>query len=402
MSIQVTLGPIVKPNSEELTKLLQEIKDDAAKRRRENQTAHPNHAIQLIKKARLGALRLPEELGGAGTSIQDVFDVLIQLAAADPDVAHSLRYHFYAVEQFLLDKENLQNVKWLETIAKGNLIGNGFTELNSTNAGLFQFETNLTVDGEGYRLNGTKYFSTGTLYAEWVEIMASDINGKTVRVILPTDREGIEVVDDWDGFGQTLTGSGTTNLNHVFVEKSEVFIIPDHTTPFNAHLQLFLQAVIVGILHTIVEDAVNLLSTRTRTFSFAAAEKPTEDPQLLQVVGELSSRAFAAKAIVLAAAKELDEAIEAADKGIISYKASHQASLRAAQAKVVVDKLALEAATLLFEVGGASATRKTAHLDRHWRNIRTISSHNPTVYKARAIGNYEVNKIDLPINEVYF
>ncbi len=147
---------------------------------------------------------------------------------------------------------------------------------------------------------------------------------------------------------------------------------------------------------------MNLLSTRTRTFSFAAAEKPTEDPQLLQVVGELSSRAFAAKAIVLAAAKELDEAIETADKGIISYKASHQASLRAAQAKVVVDKLALEASTLLFEVGGASATRKTAQLDRHWRNIRTISSHNPTVYKARAIGNYEVNEIDLPINEVYF
>ncbi|WP_341301180.1 acyl-CoA dehydrogenase family protein [Lysinibacillus sp. FSL H8-0500] len=402
MPIQVTLGPIVKPNSEELTKLIQEIKDDAAKRRRENPTVHPNHAIQLIKKARLGALRLPEELGGAGASIQDVFDVLIQLAAVDPDVAHSLRYHFYAVEQFLLDKENLQNVKWLEAIAKGDLIGNGFTELNSINAGLFQFETSLTVDGDGYRLNGTKYFSTGTLYAEWVEIMASDINGKTVRVILPTDREGIEVVDDWDGFGQTLTGSGTTNLKHVFVEKSEVFTIPDHTTPFNAHLQLFLQAVIVGILHTIVEDAVNLLSTRTRTFSFAAAEKPTEDPQLLQVVGELSSSAFAAKAIVLAAAKELDKAIETADKGIISYKASHQASLRAAQAKVVVDKLALEASTLLFEVGGASATRKTAQLDRHWRNIRTISSHNPTVYKARAIGNYEVNEIDLPINEVYF
>lgn len=86
---------------------------------------------------------------------------------------------------------------WLQRIAKGDLIGNGFTELSSTNAGLFQFETKLTIDGDGYRLNGTKYFSTGTLFAEWVDIMASDVNGKTVRVLLPTDREGVEIIDDW-------------------------------------------------------------------------------------------------------------------------------------------------------------------------------------------------------------
>lgn len=401
MSVQ-TLNPIVKPGSKEFENLLQEIATDASKRRKENPTAHPYYAIELIKKARLGALRLPVELGGAGVTIQEVFDVLIQLADADPDVAHSLRYHLYAVEQFLLDQDNPQSVKVLEIIAKGELIGNGFTELNQTNAGLFQFETKLTEDGEGYRLNGTKYFSTGTLYAEWVEILASDVEGKTVRVLLPTNREGLEVVDDWDGFGQSLTGSGTTNLNNVYVEKSEIFTIPENATPFNSHLQLFLQAVIAGILQTVVKDAKNLISTRKRTFSFAASEKPTEDPQLLQIVGELESRAFAAKTLVLAAAAEQDKAISSAKDGIIDYSASHQASLRAAQVKVVVDQLALEAATLLFEVGGASATRKSAHLDRHWRNIRTISSHNPTVYKARAIGNYVVNGKDLPIDEVYF
>ena len=357
LQIDVTLNEIVKPGSKELTELLQKIAEDAAKRRQESTIAHPYLAIELIKKARLGALRLPVELGGAGVTLQEVFEVLIQLADADPDVAHSLRYHFYAVEQLLLDKENAQSAKWLNVIAKGDLIGNGFTELNSTSAGLFQFETKLTADGNGYRLNGTKYFSTGTLYAEWVEIMASDINGKTVRVILPTNREGVEVKDDWDGFGQTLTGSGTTNLNNVYVEKSEIFIIPDQTIPFNSHLQLFLQAVIAGILQSVVKDAVHLIKSRKRTFSFAAAEKPTEDPQLLQIVGELSSRAFATKAIVLEGAKELDKAIQSATGGIIDYNASHEASLRAAQAKVVVDKLALEAATLLFEVGGDSATR---------------------------------------------
>lgn len=396
------LNKIPTSGSPELKELLQEIADDAAKRRQNDKVEHPYRAFELIKKLRLGALRLPVELGGAGATIQEVFDILIQLAEADPDVAHSLRYHFYAVELFLLNKEDERHQLWLQRIAKGDLIGNGFTELNSTNAGLFQFETKLTIDRDGYRLNGTKYFSTGTLFAEWVDIMASDVNGKTVRVLLPTDREGVEIIDDWDGFGQKSTGSGTTKLNNVYVEKSEIFEIPENSTPFNSHLQLFLQAVIAGIMQSVVNDASNLIKTRKRTFSFAAAEKPSEDPQLLHVVGDLASRAFAARTIVLEAAKALDKAVQSAKDGIIDYKASHEATLRAAQAKVVIDRLALEAATLLFEVGGASATRRSLQLDRHWRNIRTISSHNPTVYKARAIGDYVVNGNNLPIDQVYF
>lgn len=61
-----------------------------------------------------------------------------------------------------------------------------------------------------------------------------------------------------------------------------------------------------------------------------------------------------------------------------------------------IEDVALRAATRLFEVGGASATRESAHLDRHWRNLRTLFSHNPTVYKARVIGDLVVNETPLP------
>lgn len=120
------------------------------------------------------------------------------------------------------------------------------------------------------------------------------------------------------------------------------------------------------------------------------------------MIGQLSSSAFAAEAIVLTAADALDAAVDSVVDGNLDFDLSHEASLRAAQAKVIVDELALKASTLLFEVGGASATRQSENLDRHWRNIRTIASHNPTVYKARAIGNYVVNNTKLPIREVYF
>ena len=135
--------------------------------------------------------------------------------------------------------------------------------------------------------------------------MASTPDGLPVAAILPTNREGVVIEDDWDGIGQRLTGSGTTRLNNVFVNKDEVIVIDSDKTPFNSFLQLYLHAVIVGILRNVVTDASALVQGKIRTFSFAAADTPREDPQLQQVIGQISSIAFAAEATVLAAADAL-------------------------------------------------------------------------------------------------
>lgn len=394
-------GP-VKVGSAELDQLISAIASDAEERRKNGSDERPYYAIDLIRKLKLGALRLPVESGGGGASIRDLFYVLIRLAEADPDVAHSLRSHFSQVEEFLRSPDSEQREQWLQRIANGDIIGNAFTEISSKNVGKYEFETTLSPDGDGYRLNGTKYFSTGAMYSDWVLVMASTAEGKTVAVVLPSNREGIVMQDDWDGIGQKLTGSGTTYLNNVVVYEEEITVIDKTETPFNSILQLFLHGVIAGILRNVVTDASTLVQNRKRTFTFAAADKPVNDPQLQQIIGQLSSIAFAAEAIVLSAADALDDAVNSAIDGNIDYLLSHEASLRTAQAKVVIDDLALRASSLLFEVGGASATRESAKLDRHWRNVRTIASHNPTVYKARAIGNYVVNGVDLPIREIYF
>ncbi|SEQ22439.1 Acyl-CoA dehydrogenase [Azotobacter beijerinckii] len=390
----------VSPDSPELELLLADIARDAEARRQPGQEGHPWRALTLIRQARLGALRLPRKSGGGGASLRELFGVVIRLAEADPDVAHILRAHYLLTDEFLRAPAGAVRDERLRRVAAGEIFGNAYTELSTKAVGDYRFETRLSPDGDGYRLNGTKYFSTGTLYADWVFVTASLEDGSPAGAIVPTSRPGVRIVDDWDGIGQKYTGSGTTHFDDVRVEPDEV-AQRDTATQFNALAQLYLHGVIAGILRSVTSDAAALLHGRARTFSHAAAARPPEDPQLLQVVGELSSSAFAAEAIVLAAADAQDRAFAAAVDGAVDPALGHEASLRAAQAKVVVDALALEAASRLFEVGGSSAARQSAQLDRHWRNIRTLASHNPALYKARAIGDYEANGRELPRN-AYF
>ncbi|MDQ0246694.1 alkylation response protein AidB-like acyl-CoA dehydrogenase [Bacillus fengqiuensis] len=391
----------IKVGSPELDFLIAEIAHDAEERRITGNGTYPYYAMDLIKQSRLGALRLPVEIGGSGASIRDLFYVVIRLAEVDPDVAHILRAHYLFVEEFISSSATKERDTRLGRVAEGEIFGNAITELSSHAAGSHIYDTTLSPDGEGYRLNGTKYFSTGTLYADWVAVRASTQDGLPVIAIIPTDREGVILEDDWDGIGQKLTGSGTTRLNNVFVNSDEVLTGRDASQMFGSFPQLYLHAIIAGILRNVVADAKTLVHRRSRTFSHAAADTAAADPQLQQIVGQISSSAFAAEAIVLAAADAQDAAVNSKIDGEIDFSLNHDASLKAAQAKVIVEDLAFKASTLLFEVGGASATKQSANLDRHWCNIRTLASHNPTVYKARAIGNYIVNGTQLPLNRYF-
>ena len=77
------------------------------------------------------------------------------------------------------------------------------------------------------------------------------------------------------------------------------------------------------------------------------------------------------------------------------------AQLKVAKVKVHLDDVAPEAATRLLELGGASAASRQRNLDRHWRNIRTITLHNPVAYKARVIGENLLHGSPIPAN-AYF
>jgi len=397
----LSLAPLhhLAPGSADLEALLNQIAEGASERERDR--ILPYEAIDLIRRARLGALRLPSEAGGGGSSIRQLFEITIRLGAADANVAHILRNHFSVVERLVRRPKDKQGWQWQKAVADGAIIGLATTELESPKVGDVTPNTTFAPDGEDFLLNGTKYYSTGTLYSDYVLVRAADPSGRTGATIVPVNREGIELLDDWDGLGQRLTATGTTHFRNVKVKRQEVvFDAPDvgYGVPYsNTFAQLFLTAVNAGIARAILHDATALVRSRKRTFYYASSEHPTDDPILQQTIGQIASGAFAAEAVVLAAAEALDVATDAFDAGAPNAaEAAHQAALLSAKAKIIADEFAIRGGSLLFDVGGASATKKVTNFDRHWRNARTLSSHNPTTYKARSIGQYEISGTLLP------
>ncbi|MGW4367205.1 acyl-CoA dehydrogenase [Nocardia takedensis] len=385
-------------DSDELAAVIAEIAADAA-RRRDAGGGRPDRALALAREHLLGAVRLPEQAGGAGYSLRDFFELVIRLAEADPDVPHILRGHWGTVEETWRSRDTERGQRWLRWILDGKIFAGAQSEL-SGQPGVYTYDTTLTADGPNFRLDGKKFYSTGSSYADYLRVAANNEAGEQVSAIIPADRAGVVHVDDWDGIGQRETGSGTTLLEHVLVypeEVGEFRRLPVAGKPRAPQAHLLMHAIAAGVLRALTAETATLLRTRTRAYSWGNSELAREDPQLLAVVGSLSSTTFVVEAAVLAAADALDRATgHLWQHGVVDDDLEFAASFQTSQVKVAVEQLALRAAAEAFDAGGASWTRRSVHLDRHWRNLRTLFSHNPTVYKARAVGDVVVNDAPLP------
>jgi alkylation response protein AidB-like acyl-CoA dehydrogenase len=205
----------------------------------------------------------------------------------------------------------------------------------------------------------------------------------------------VELVDNWDGFGQRLTASGTTVLKDVAVDLDDVFWFAERAPGYMiAFFQLFHLATLSGVGRAIVRDAVEYVRGRRRTFSHASADTPADDPLVQAVIGRLSAAAFAAEATTLAAVAELARVNSLRTGEPLPQSAFDAGELATSRAQITVVDTVLNAATQLFEVGGASAVQTSRALDRHWRNARTLAQHNPVIYKQRVLGDQLLNDAD--------
>jgi len=364
---------------------------------REKTRSLPFEAIDWLKHAGFGAVRVPKEFGGSSASLPQLIQLLIELATADSNLPQALRGHFAFVEDRLNAHANSSQEVWFKRFVAGELVGNAWTEVGAVKIG--DVMTKLTHHDGQWRVNGTKYYSTGSIFADWIDLFAQrEPDGTHVIAAVRTQQPGIKQSDDWDGFGQRTTGSGTSVFDNALVDAEHVFDFASRFKYQTAFYQLVLIAVLVGSGRAAIRDTAQEIRERTRIFSTGNADTVAQDVQVQQVVGKASAQVYAAQAAAIRAAQAAQRAYQAhfGTSTESEKQANIAAELESAQAQVAIAELVLRATSDLFNALSASATSTSKSLDRHWRNARTAANHNPLIYKERIIGDWEINDTEPP------
>lgn len=364
---------------------------------REQQRSLPYEQINWLKQAGFGALRVPVKFGGDGVSLPQLFQLLIELAKADSNIVQALRGHFAFVEDRLNAHKVADQALWFKRFVQGDLVGNAWTEIGQVKIG--DVITRVKQKNNQLLVNGKKYYSTGTIFADWVDLFAYDeTTDQHVIAAISRHASGVQVLDDWDGFGQKTTGSGTLSLTDVAIERDHILPFEQRFKYQTAFYQVIHLATLSGIAQSAVATFIHEVQKRDRIFSHGNADLVRNDPQILQVIGKASAQAYASETITLRTAEALQKAYLShfGESEIKNIQANNDAELESAQGQVVISALVLELTSQLFNALGASASTTSKQLDRFWRNARVVSSHNPLVYKEKVIGDWEVNHEPLP------
>jgi alkylation response protein AidB-like acyl-CoA dehydrogenase len=354
--------------------------------------------LRQLQEQGFGAITVPVAHGGAGAQHQAVLRLLMDLAAVDANLAHMWRSHLAFVEYIHRIPEASVRDQWWERIVDGAWGGSALSSQHTTAP---EHETAISADSSNrLRITGKKYYTTGTLAADWT-VVSARLDEPTAAAVLRRRRRGgesgltledvskcraiirvrqprVRVKDDWDGFGQRMTATGTLQMHNAGVE-----LLLEHELE-HPEISLLneasLAALLAGVGRAALRDGVEHMRHRTRVFNTSNGEVPRNDDQMLGVIGELSAQQAAAEELVRVIGREFDE-------GNVK-----PAALAAQRASVLVPKFVLDICTRIFDTLGASSTSTSWELDRHWRNARTLASHDPAIFKARNLGDWEVNR----------
>ncbi|MBC3364777.1 SfnB family sulfur acquisition oxidoreductase [Pseudomonas sp. SWRI154] len=356
--------------------------------RRDQQRKLPWSEIEQFTRSGLGSIAVPREYGGPQVSAVTVAEVFAIISTADPALGQIPQNQFGVLQLILATGTERQKKILLQSVLEGWRIGNAGPERGTRNT--LELRARITSDADGFVINGQKFYSTGALFAHWVAVKALDDEGRQVLAFVRRGTPGLRIVDDWSGFGQRTTASGTVLLNNVRVDAELVldnWRINDAPNVQGAFSQLIQAAIDVGIARGAIDDAIAFVRERARPWIDAKVERASDDLYVIADVGRLKIELHAAEALLCKAGQVLDQ-VNAAP--ITAQSAAH-ASIAVAEAKVLATEVALQASEKLFELAGSRATLAEFNLDRHWRNARVHTLHDPVRWKYHAVGDYRLN-----------
>lgn len=351
---------------------------------RDKQGGNPKQERDLIRQSGLLGLSIPVQYGGQGATWKTIFHTIQTIAQADSSLAHVYGFHHLLIATVQLFSQPEQYGKWLEQTAKENLFwGNTLNPLDRRTAALKVSETE-------YIFHGDKSFCSGSLDSDVLLCSGYDDAGKLLIGVIPTARDGVSFLGDWNNMGQRQTDSGTSHFEQVKIQQHELLLNPGPlSTPYSSLRPLIAQLIFVHLFLGVAEGAFETARQTVqnqKAWSKSLAENAVNDPFTQKHFAEFyvqleGVRLLANKAVeTLQHAWNIGEALTAEQRG--------EVSIAIATAKIAATNTSLYITQNIFQVMGARATTAQLNLDRFWRNVRTQTLHDPIDYKYQEVGEW--------------
>ncbi|MFJ8331715.1 SfnB family sulfur acquisition oxidoreductase [Streptomyces sp. NPDC094437] len=363
--------------------LADEFRPGADERDRERRL--PRAELDRLSASGLLAVTVPAEHGGADVGAATLAEIFRLLAAADGSLAQIPQSHFVYVNVIRRQGTEQQRKFFFAELLAGRRFGNAQSEAGTRHVQDIRTRLTLRPDGS-YLLTGVKHYSTGALFADWIGVLARAESDDLHVAYVPRDAPGVTVVDDWDGMGQRTTASGTVRLTDVEVPADRV--LPHHLTFQGPQLhgavaQLLHAAIDAGLAAGALAQAAEFVRTTSRPWFESGVDTAAEDPLIIQRFGELGVETRASQALLREAAWAVEDA-----KADLTDDSAAEASLAVAAAKAHAARTAVDVANALFELAGTRSALNSLNLNRHWRDARTHTLHDPARWKIQHIGRH--------------
>ena len=355
---------------------------------RDRDRALPFEEVAALAASGLLALTVPAALGGADLPASAVAEVIRSLSQGDPNLGQIPHSHFVFARQLRLRGTSAQQERLFAEVQAGSLFANAQSERGTRH--VRDLRTTLTPDGTQWRLEGTKFYCTGTIFADRIPVLAHlGEDGPLHLAWVRRDAAGVEVIDDWEAVGQRTTASGTVRLTDVVVTDDDITDFAatfEGPTTYGAFAQLLHAAIDAGIARAALLDAAAFVVAKSRPYPDAGVSRASEDPLVVHAFGEMELQVRAAEALLAEAGRALDRA-----DGALTVESAGAASLAVAAARAATAAAAVDVSSRLFEVAGTRSALAHEALDRHWRNARTHTLHDPAAWKVQHLGRFAVD-----------
>ena len=351
---------------------------------RDKQGGNPKAERDLIRQSGLLGLSIPQAFGGQGADWKTIFKTIQTIAQVDSSLAHVYGFHHLLIATVQLFAQKEQYSTWFEQTTEQNLFwGNTLNPLDKRT-------TVQQISADEYIFHGDKSFCSGSIDSDILLCSGFNAQNKLLIGVIPTERDGVSFLGDWNNMGQRQTDSGTSHFEQVKIHENELLLNPGPlSTPYSSLRPLIAQLIFVHLFLGVAEGAFEVAREtvqQQKAWSKSLVENAVNDPFTQKHFAEFyvqleGVRLLANKAVeTLQKAWDIGESLDAEQRG--------EVSIAIATAKIAATNISLYITQNIFQVMGARATTAKLNLDRFWRNVRTQTLHDPIDYKYQEVGEW--------------